>query len=66
MLDASLAFVREYLLEGILARQKLIDVRKLERFLAGERPGGMAEIMGCNQIMARLLPVEAFARRWAS
>ena len=66
MLDTNLAFVREYLLEGTLAGQKLIDVRKLERFLAGERPGGMAEIMGCNQIMARLLPVEAFARRWVS
>jgi asparagine synthase (glutamine-hydrolysing) len=64
MLDGNLSFLREYLLEGALVGQKLIDVRKLERFLGGERPGGMAELMGCNQIMATLLPIEAFIQRW--
>ena len=66
ILDGNLPFLREYLLDGGLAREKIIDVRKLERFLGGERPGGMAELMGCNQIIATLLPIEAFMRRWKS
>jgi asparagine synthase (glutamine-hydrolysing) len=64
ILDGHLPYLRECLLGGELARQRLIDVPRLERFLGGERPGGIAEVIQCNQIMATLLPIEAFIQRW--
>jgi asparagine synthase (glutamine-hydrolysing) len=64
MFDTNLGFIREFLLDGLLMKNRVIDREKLERFLSGTHPPGVQSIYFCNEIISTLLPTEALLRSW--
>jgi asparagine synthase (glutamine-hydrolysing) len=64
MLDANLSFVRDYLLDGLLIRQEIVDRSRVEPYFTKSRPKGIAGLIGCNLIVSTLLGIEGFLRSW--
>jgi asparagine synthase (glutamine-hydrolysing) len=61
--ENNLEFVRELLLDGVLAREGVLDRKKLESFLCGSQTNGRMQF---NELYAARISAEAWLRRWCA